>query len=389
MGLRDVAVVGVAPTEQARRLTGVTSLDLVLTALDDALADAGLTRADVDGVCLQWPGPGGIPANGPFEAGDASSWARALGHELSWVSDGMLDTAGVKGVLKAAAAIAAGLCEVAVVGGAQTGAFSSGAVDVPVKLEFTDPWGAYVVPVFGLVAARHMHEFGTTSEHLAQVAVSIRNLGYRNPEAVMFGKDPITVDDVLDSRMIASPFHLLDLCVNAEGGGVVVLTTAERARDLRQPVVSILGGGMQFHEAPYKNPPLYREVGRIGEAAAQRAYAMAGIGPGDLDVMAVYDPNTFEVIRQLEVFGICKEGEGGPYVADTGIGLDSPLPVNTDGGLLSYAWNGSQHMTLRVIELVRQLRGTAVHQVEGAQVGLAANAGSGASHQELVILGRH
>ncbi|HTK68064.1 MAG TPA: thiolase family protein [Pseudonocardia sp.] len=387
MALRDVAVVGVAPTKQARRLKDVTEFDLVLTALDEALADAGLVRADVDGVALEWPGPGGIPGKGPFEAGDPSSWARVLGHDLAWVSDGMLDTAGAKGVLKAAAAVSAGLCDVAVVGGAQSGAFS-GAVDVPVRLEFTDVWGAYVVPVFGLVAARHMHEFGTTSEQLAAVAVSIRNLGYRNPEAVMFGKDPITVDDVLASRMIASPFHLLDLCVNAEGGGVLVLTSTERARDLRQPVVSILGGGMQFHEAPYKNPPLYREVGRMGAAAAERAFRMAGIGPSDLDVMALYDPNTFEVIRQLEVLGICKEGEGGPYVESVGIGLDSPLPVNTDGGLLSYAWNGTQHMTLRVAEVVRQLRGAAVHQVPDAEVGLAANAGSGASHQELLILGR-
>jgi acetyl-CoA acetyltransferase len=387
MALREVAVVGVAPTKQARRLTGVTEFDLVLGALDDALADAGLTRAEVDGVCLEWPGPGGIPGHGPFDAGDASSWARVLGHDLAWVSDGMLDTAGAKGVLKAATAVSAGLCEVAVVGGAQSGAFS-GAVDVPVKLEFTDVWGAYVVPMFALVAARHMHEFGTTPEQLAAVAVAIRNLGYRNPEAVMYGKTPITVPDVLASRMIATPFHLLDLCVNAEGGGVVVLTSTERARDLRQPVVSILGGGMQFHGAPYTNPPLYREVGRIGAAAAQRAYRMAGVGPEDLDLMAVYDPNTFEVIRQLEVFGVCKEGEGGPYVESTGIGLDSPLPVNTDGGMLSYAWNGTQHMTLRVIEVVRQLRGTAIHQVAGAEVGLAANAGSAASHQELLILGK-
>jgi len=387
MALHDVAIVGVAPTRQAKRLRDVTEFGLILGALDTALADAGLCRADVDGVALEWPGPGGIPGNGPFDAGDVTSWARVLGHDLSWVSDGALDTAGAKGVLKAAAAVSAGLCDVAVVGGAQSGAFS-GAVNVPYVLEFTDVWGAYVVPVFGLVAARHMHEFGTTSEQLASVAVSIRNLGYRNPEAVMYGKDPITVDDVLSSRMIATPFHLLDVCVNAEGGGVVVLTTLERARDLRQPVVCVLGGGMQFHEAPYKNPPLYREVGRVGAAAAERAYRMAGIAPQDLDVMAVYDPNTFEVIRQLEVFGICKEGEGGPYVESVGIGLDSPLPVNTDGGLLSYAWNGTQHMTLRVIEVVRQLRGSAVHQVPGAEIGLAANAGSGASHQQLLVLGK-
>jgi acetyl-CoA acetyltransferase len=381
MALRDVAVVGVKPTKQAWRLKDTTSFELTLGALDGALADAGLTRADVDGVALDWPGPGGIGM-------DATSWARVLGHDLAWVADGMLDVAGARGVLKAAAAISTGLCDVAVVGGAQTGMFSAGAVKVPVALEFTDCWDAYVLPIFGMVAARHMHEFGTTSEQLAAVAVSIRNLGYTNPEAVMFGKKPITVDDVLNSRMIATPFHILDCCVQAEGGGVLVLTSVERARDLPHPVVAILGGGMQFHEAPYKNPPLYREVGRMGVRAAVRAYAMAGVGVEDLDVLAVYDPNTFEVIRQLEVFAVCKEGEGGPYVENTGIGPDSPLPVNPDGGLLSYAWNGMQHMTLRVIELVRQLRGTAVNQVAGAEVGLAANAGSGASHQELVVLGR-
>lgn len=381
VALNEVAVVGVYATQQARRIPDKSSFDLCLESLDGALADAGLSRADVDGMAVEWPGPGGI-------AGDISSWARVLGHDLSWVSEGFMDNSGARGVLKAAAAISGGLCEVAVVGGAQTGMFSSGPVQLDLTLEFTDLWDAYVVPMFALVAARHMYEYGTTAEQLATVAVSIRNLGYTNPEAVMFGKPAITVDDVLSSRMIASPFHMLDLCINAEGGGAVVLTSVDRARDLRQPAVTVLGGGTQLHQAPYKNPPLYRDVGQVGGAAMRRALGQAGLTVADLDVLSLYDPNSFEIIRQLEALGVCAIGEGGAYVEDVGIGLGSPLPVNPDGGLLSYAWNGLQHQTLRVVELVRQLRGTAVHQVDGARTGLAANAGSAPGHQSIIVLGR-
>lgn len=386
MSLRDVAIVGTAATQQAKSIGGDrTSMSLTIDVMDAALADAGLTRDDVDGVALEWPGSG-LPVLG--STGDATHWARLMGHDLSWVSDGFMDIAGIRGVLKAAAAISAGLCEVAVVGGAQTGMFSGGPVGLPSVLEFTDIWDAGIVPLFALVAQRHMYEFGTTSMQLATVAASIRNYGYTNPEAVMYGKPAVTTEDVLASRLVATPFHLLDLCVNAEGGGAVVLTSVERARDLRQSAVSILGGGMQLHGAPYENPPLYRELGRVGSQAAQRALTLAQVSIEDLDVLALYDPNSFEVIRTLEVLGVCPEGEGGRYVQDVGIGLESPLPVNVDGGMLSYAWNGLQHQTLRVIEVVRQLRGTAVHQVSGAQVGLAANAGSAPGHQEFVVLGK-
>lgn len=385
VNLKDVAIVGVGATEQAKRIQGETLFGLVVSAMDSALDDAGLTRDDVDGVALEWPRPG-RPELG--RTGDAASWGRVLGHDLSWISDSFTDVAGIRGVLKAASGIAAGLCEVAVVGGAQTGMFSSGPVNVPDPLEFSDIWDAYVVPFFALVAQRHMYEFGTTPEQLATVAATIRNYGYTNPEAVMYGKPQITIADVLASRTVASPFHLLDLCVSAEGGGAVVLTSVERARDLKQPAVAVLGGGMQFHEAPYKNPPIYRTVGRVGAAAASRMFAQSGLSIEDIDVMALYDPNSFEIIRTLECLGVCKEGEGGPYVESVGIGLESPLPVNVDGGLLSYAWNGMQHQTLRIIEVVRQLRGTAVHQVPNARAGVAANAGSGASHQEVILLGK-
>jgi acetyl-CoA acetyltransferase len=381
---REAAIVGVYATRQAWRIADRSPFELVCEAVDGALADAGLSRGDVDGVAVDWPGPGGV-------RDEASSWSRVLSRDIAWTSDGMLDRAGTRGVVKAAAAISAGLCDVAVVGGGQCGTRVRGTpigVQGHGTLEFTDGWGAYVVPLFALVAARHMHEFGTTSQQLATAAVTIRNYGYKNPEAVMFGRAPITVDDVLASRMVASPFHLLDCCIAAEGGAAVVLTTRERARDLSRIPIEILGAGMQFHGAPYANPIVYRDIRRLGVDAVQRAYSMAGIGAADLDVAALYDSNSFEVVRQLEIIGVCGEGEGGPYVAETGIGLGSPLPVNTDGGCLSYAWNGLHQQTLKVVEIVRQLRGEAVFQVDGAEVGIAGNAGTGAGHLELAILGK-
>lgn len=384
MSLRDVAIVGVHATEQARQLPHRTALDLAQEAVFGAIADAGLTPADVDGVAADWPGPGGM-------AGQASSWARALGRPLSWVSDGMLDAAGTRGVMKAAAAISSGLCEVAVVGGGLAGMFGAGKTVGGAGndfIEFTDTWGAYVVPIFALVAQGHMHEFGTTQRQLAHVSATIRNNGSINPEAIMSGKGPYTVEDVLASRPVASPFHLLDVCLAGEGGGAVVLTTVERARDLPHPAVAVLGAGMEFAGAPYVSPPLYRDVGRLGEQAAHRAFGMAGLSPSDVDVLSLYDPNSFEVIRQLEVLGFCAEGEGGPYVEAGHIALDGAHPVNPDGGCLSYAWNGTQQMTLKVVEAVRQLRGSAVNQITDASVAVAANAGSGAGHYELAVLGR-
>ncbi len=378
-----MAIVGVYATEQGRSLPHRTSLDLAQEAVFGAIADAGLQPSDVDGVAADWPGPGGEP-------GEGASWARALGGPVSWVSDSLLDTSGARGVLKAASAIDAGLCDVAVVGGGMAGMFGPGASVGPgmEPCEFTDVWGGYVVPLFALVAAEHMHRFGTTPEQLAAVAATIRNNGSTNPEAVMFGKGPYTVEDILASPMLASPLHRLDVCLTGEGGAAVVLTSLERARDLPHVPVSILGGAMEAAGGAYVLPPSYSEVGRLGERAAGRAFRLAGIAPTDVDVLSLYDPNSFEIIRQLEVLGYCAEGEGGQYVADHSIGLDGPHPVNPDGGCLSYAWNGTQQMTLKVIECVRQLRGTAVHQVADPQITLAANAGSAAGHYEIAVLGK-
>lgn len=383
MNPRQAVIVGIHATEQARSLPHRTAMDLALEAVRGAITDAGLTPADVDGAQVDWPGPGGVTDEG-------SSWARMLGRDLRWTSDTFMDNAGSRGLLKAAAAVTAGYADTVVVGGCKL--VSRGPDNAPVgagtPLEFTDVWGSYVVAQFALVAARHMHEYGTTSEQIAEVAATIRNNGSTNPEAIMYGKGPYTAEDVLASRLVATPFHLLDCCIVGEGGAAFVVTTAERARDLPGTAVAVLGGGMEYHQGAYANPALHREVGQIGRDAAARAYATAGITAHDIDVFSLYDPNSFEVIRQLEALGVCGEGEGGPLAASGAIGLDGKHPVNPDGGCLSYSWNGTQQMTLKIVEAVRQLRGTAVHQIAGAELAVVGNAGSGAQHYEMSVLGR-
>lgn len=391
---RGVVVVGVHATRQGRRLEGWTSMGLALEAVEEALADAGLGLEDVDGMAVDWPGPGGIP-------GDTNSWAGVLRRDLAWTSDGAFGNAGPRGIAQAAAAITSGLCDVAVVGGGVRSQSpvvkgeaegmhvrSEGPVTPDPSLEFSSLWGAYVMPMFALPAQRHMFEFGTRPEHLAEVAAMIRNNGRDNPEAIMHGRGPYTVEDVLGSRMIASPLHLLDCCLAGEGGAAVVVTTADRARDLRQKPVRVLGAGMQIHQPAYAYPPVLRSVGMLGAEAAARAFGRAGVAASDVDVFSMYDPTSFEVIRQFEALGLCGEGEGGPFIEGGTIGIDGAAPTNLDGGCLSYAWNGTQQMTLKVIDCVRQLRGTAVHQVEGAEVAVATAAGSGAQHFEMLVLGR-
>jgi acetyl-CoA acetyltransferase len=396
MELRDVAIVGVYATRQARVIEDASSLQLTWQAVTGAVSDAGLTLEEIDGAAIDFPGPGGV-------RGDCTSWARLLGHPLRFVADGMLDTAGARGALKAAGAIAAGLCEVAVVGGAAASGpavpgggsptFHADATPGPGRSvalgSGRDPWGGYVAANFALVAQRHMHEFGTTRQQMAEVAAIIRNNGHVNPEAVMYRRGPYTAQDVLDSRPIASPFNLLDVCLVAQGGAAVVLTTVERARDLRHGVVQLLGGAMEFNRAAWTGGSAYRECGSLGVEAARRMYGQANVAPGDTDVFCLYDPTSFEVIRQFEMLGLCGEGEGGPFTEGGQISLDGRYPTNPDGGCLSYAWNGTQQMTLKLVEAVLQLRGDAVgRQVPGCRVAVVTNAGSGAQHVEMACLGR-
>jgi acetyl-CoA acetyltransferase len=381
---RQATVVGLYVTKLARTLPGRRSQELIIEAVKGAIDDAGIDPKSIDGTAIEWAGPGGAP-------GDNANWAPYLRQPLAWTNDHFMDQAGARGVLKAAAAIEMGLCDTVVIGGGRAGPWSTDgtAVGAALNLEFADPFGSSTMIQFATVAQRHMHEFGTTPEQMAEVAAVIRNHGHVNPEAAMYGAGPYTVADILASPMITTPFHRLECCLIQEGACAIVMTTAERARNLKQRPVHVLGGGMEFYRGAYANPPLYREMKNLGKDAVRRACGRAGVTPHDIDVFNLYDAVSFEVIRQFEMLGLCNEGEGGAFIQNGRITLGGQCPTNLDGGLLSHAWVGTAQLTLKIIEGVRQLRGSCgPRQVEDAELALVTNAGSGAQHIELAILGR-
>lgn len=382
-GVQDVAVVGVFATEQRRRLER-SALSACLSAALGALSDAGLAVSDVDGIAGRWPGPGGTVMHP-----GSLDWSTLLGQRVRWVQDTYPQ--GVPALLDAAAAIAAGLCDtVLVVGGQAALRDGSGSVASYTRPdnEFVAPWGAFTAVHFALLAQQYLRAFPESRWAAAQVAATIRNQGHANPAAVMHGRGPYTVDDILAAPLIATPFTLLDLCLATEGAAAIVVTRRDIAVRTRAPVW-ILGGGCDWQRQQYVNPPRYDEVWSIGTDAAARAFAMAGLAPEDVDVAELYDINSFEVLRQLEVLGFCAPGEATAFVREVGVGPGRGLPINTDGGLMSYSHIGWGGPTLKIVEAVHQLRHEAgERQVAGAAVALATGAGSGAQYHNVVLLGR-
>ena len=238
---------------------------------------------------------------------------------------------------------------------------------------------------YAMAARAHMHEFGTTSEQLAAVAVAARAHAARHPGAEM--REPITIADVLASPVIADPLHVLDCSLWSDGGGAVVVTSAERARDFPQPPVYLLGiGEGHWHEHLFAARSL---VTTAASESGPRAYEMAGLGPSDMDFAEIYDCFTSVAIVELEDLGFCKKGEGGPFVEAGRIAPGGALPVNTNGGLLSHSHTGHPGSMFALTEAVTQLRGTAgERQVEGAGVGLVHGQGGVLSSHCTVILGR-
>jgi len=229
------------------------------------------------------------------------------------------------------------------------------------------PYGLTAPPQwYALMARRHMHEFSTTAEQLGAVALAMRQHAQLNPAAMMCGK-PLTMADYLASPMIAAPYRLLDCCLETDGAAAFIVASAERARDLAQRPVYLLGAaaGQPYPADEITNR---REFHRIGlTSAAPEAFRQAGVKPADVDFAEIYDCFTFEVIQQIEEAGFCARGEGGAFVENGGIALGGHLPVNTHGGLLSHAHSlGLGH----VVEAVRQLRGEAgARQVKDAEIG--------------------
>jgi acetyl-CoA acetyltransferase len=250
-------------------------------------------------------------------------------------------------------------------------------------VQFDAPYGHALIAKYAMVANRHMHEFGTTIEQLAEIAVSTRyNAGF-NPDA--YYRDPITIDDVQSSGMICDPFTKLHCCIRSDGGGAVVLTSEERARDLAKQPVYVLGGG----EA--SNVTTMSEWGDFTEAPAYRsgaqAFGQAGLTPDDVDICEIYDAFTGMVLLALEGLGFCGKGEGGPFVEDGRLRLGGALPTNTDGGGLSACHPGMRGMFL-MVEAVKQLRGEAgERQVPDAKVACVNGTGGWFSSNATLLLG--
>ena len=380
---RTAAIVGVHNTRQGRRLDGETSRSLALSAIRGALDDAGLRLDDVDGM----------------SAGPLST---ALIYDLRLGPAWQGLAFGVGMITEAVTAIEHGMADVVVLVAAQAGEYRDHEATAPwtrPENEFVAPWGMFTTAEFALIARRHMHTYGTTREQLSIVAATIRNNGSRNPEAVYYQRGPFTPDDITASRPIADPFHLLDCATTSEGGCALVVADVEKTGGASQPIY-VLGSGADFHGPSYQHPPAWDLAGRrdphggyvngvVGRRAAERAFTHAGLRPDDVDVLELYDPFSFEIIRQLEAFGFCGEGEGGPFVADGHIAIDGSHPITTDGGTMSFSHAGSNpQMMQRAVRAVQQLRGQAGElQVPDAHIALCSNGGAGALFTTLLLLG--
>jgi acetyl-CoA acetyltransferase len=379
---KRVAIVGAALSDIGRVDTK-TAFELHFQATSRAIADAGLTKGDIDGLASC-----GTGLLAPVEVGEY------MGLRPTW-----LDSTGVGGsswefmVEHAAEAIMAGHAEVVVlVYGSTTRAdlktrrrgTSNMSFGARGPVQFDTPFGHTLISKYAMAARRHMYEYGTTIEQLAEISVSTRYNASLNPEA--YYHDLITIDDVQSSRMMADPLTKLHCCIRSDGGGAVVLTTEERARDCAKAPIWVLGTG------EYGDHTTMSEWLDFTEAPALRsgklAFERAGVTPADIDVCEIYDAFTPMVLESLEALGFCGRGEGGAFVEDGKLRVGGALPTNTDGGGLSHCHPGMRGMFL-LVEAARQLRGEAHgRQVDGAELACVNGTGGWFSTASTVILGR-
>ncbi|CAO3454634.1 Acetyl-CoA acetyltransferase [Azospirillum argentinense] len=383
-GKAAIAGVFESPRRDAPRVHPFAlQMECILGALDDA----GLTLKDVDGLCA---------ASGDWAEGgstmDVVELAEYIGIAPTYVNS--TDVGGCSYILQAgqaAAAIATGLAEVVVISYAACPRWwplSSPSFDPFVfpagPGQYEIPYAPTLISTYGLFARRHMDLYGTTPEQLAQVAVTFRGHAAKNPDARL--RKPITVDDVLASPMIASPLHRLDCCVVTDSGGAVVMTSRERARDLKKPPVHLVGYGAAV--ARTQNSQIPDDLTTPAALSGPRAFAMAGLTPGEIDVAQIYDAFTITPMLALEDLGFCGRGESGAFVADGNLTLGGSLPTNTDGGGLSSNHPGKRGI-FTLIESVRQLRGEGPGvQVPDARIALAHGLGGTFCSAATAILAR-
>lgn len=363
------AITGVGETAYVRG-SPLSAFELQIEASLAAIHDAGLTPKDIDGII-----PIGI-TGAPAEAFATNFGIPDLRFSALTPMGG---ASGIAAVQCAIAAIAAGICNHVLIpagrnvsSGARAGVRIHQMPQFHLVTEFELPQGAIApAQLYAPMARRHMELYGTTSRQFGEIAVTMRAHAALNGNAVM--TKPITLEDHQASRMIADPFRLLDCSLESDGGAALVVSAAERAGDLRQPRVQVLGIAEGHPDSP-SSITQRPDMTRLGIAkAAPIAFAMAGVRHADIDVAEIYDCFTYIVLCQLEDMGFCAKGEGGGFVEGGRLRLGGPLPTNTHGGLLSQAHMlGMNH----IVELVRQLRGQAGRaQVDGAEIGLATGYG--------------
>jgi len=383
----QACIVGIGNTgyRRAKEPEG-NNLTLELRAAQAAIADAGLRTQDIDGIL-------------PFFGLDlAEEFAVHLGiADLRFQMTSHLGGAAPgASIATAAMAVSSGVASQVLIPGGWWGYAGRRVREIVVQdvsamsggsnaRDYYFPYGL-TAPVqwFSMIARLHINTFGTKPEHLGAVAVACRTHAQRNPNALMRGK-PITMDDYLASPLISDPYRLLDCSLEADGAAAFVVTSAERAKDLRGKAVPILGFA-QGQPFPADDIVTREDPFELGVThATARAFEMAGITHADVDFAEIYDPFTFQVIHQLEEMGFCRRGEGGPFVEGGRIELGGDLPVNTHGGLLSEAHMlGMNHF----VEAVRQLRGEAdERQVRHAEIGIVTGFGD-FGDGSVVVLGR-
>jgi acetyl-CoA acetyltransferase len=384
MSDRTPVIVGIGLSDYPKA-PHLSAIEHHALATQRALADCGIPKSEIDGYCSAGSMGGNI----------AIDIAEYLGIEHRFIDGTMVGGSSFEfHVEHAAAMIRAGACETVLITDGSDyfsrmgRALGTGGHDrgrhVPGSAQWEAPYGNSLVGSYAMVAQRHMHEYGTQPEQLAEIAVGVREFAGLNPNAMY--RDPITVDDVLGSRMIADPLHKLECCVVSDGGGAIIMTTAERARDLAQDPIFVLGAANgKSHWNISQMPDFTRSAAAVCGPAA---FEQAGLAPSDIDTVQLYDSFTITVLTLLEDLGFCGKGEGGPFVSEGHLRRGGRLPLNTDGGGLSACHPGMRGIFL-LIEATRQLRHQAGEaQVPDARAALCCGSGGYLSAIGAVILGR-
>jgi acetyl-CoA acetyltransferase len=370
------AIVGAAESDLGKVADEMSPLDLMAQGTHRALADCGIALKDVDGLFC---------ATAQVRL-SVLAFAEYLGIQPAYLDSTIVGGSSFEyHVAHAVAALQLGLCNVAVVAyGSTQRSIGRRQASMREINPYETPFRPFMPSsAYALAASRHMHQYGTTREQLAAVAVAAREWALLNPAA--WEKKPLTIEGVLSARMVSHPFTVRDICLVTDGGGAIVMTSAERARSFKKPPAYVLGCGQSVTHNAISSMPDLTVTGAV--ASGREAYAMAKLGPADVDVVELYDAFTLNTMLFLEDLGFCKKGEGGAFVSGGRIAPKGALPVNTNGGGLSYCHPGMYGLFV-LIEAVRQLRGECgARQVKDCEVAIAHGNGGVLSSQSTVILG--